>query len=228
MASHDRRSYAQYCGAARALDVLGERWTLLIVRDLLPGPRRYGELGARLPGISTDLLTSRLRTLEEHGLVARETEVGVGRPVSYRLTAAGQELRPIIEHLADIGVRWLGAPAGSEAQFDLGWALGAAVAHLRSADVPAVPLVVSCPGQGYVLVPADERVVLRYLDGPVAGSVVLSGALEAVLGVVTGHISRADASVDVDGDPDAVSAWIDAMVAAVPSPIRGPHVASPT
>src|ERR1700712_346727 len=114
VASPDRRSYGQYCGTARALDVLGERWTLLIIRDLLPGPRRYGELAARLPGIATDILTSRLRTLEQHGLVLRQQETGGGRPVSYQLTDAGQQLRPIIEQLADIGARWLGAPTTSD------------------------------------------------------------------------------------------------------------------
>ena len=63
------RSYRQYCGLARGLDLIGDRWVLLIVRELLPGPRRYGELLDGLPGIATNLLAERLRSMEDNGLV---------------------------------------------------------------------------------------------------------------------------------------------------------------
>ena len=68
------RSYNQYCALARALDVVGERWSLLIVRELLEGPRRFGELLEGLPGIATNLLTERLRSLEEAGVLARRPD----------------------------------------------------------------------------------------------------------------------------------------------------------
>ena len=67
-----RRGYDQYCAIATALDVVGERWTLLVVRDLFLGPKRYTDLREGLPGIATDLLTARLRRLEEAGLVVTE------------------------------------------------------------------------------------------------------------------------------------------------------------
>ena len=223
MTSSERRTYAQYCGTARALDVLGERWTLLVVRDLLPGPRRFGELAGRLPGISTDLLTNRLRTLEEHGLVIRTEEPGVGRPVSYRLTPAGQELRPIIEQLADIGARWLPRATDTDDHLDLGWALGAAAAHLRTADVPSMPVVISCPGQRFVLEPGADRVELRYLDEPVASSVVLAGAADMMLATISGHLPLDGGDVEVDGDPTAAAAWVDAIAASVPAAARGTH-----
>src|ERR1022692_4889160 len=69
--SMPRRSYDQYCPLARALDVVGERWTVLIVRELLAGPRRYTDLHADLPGVSTDVLASRLKEMENDGLVTR-------------------------------------------------------------------------------------------------------------------------------------------------------------
>ena len=65
------RSYQQFCGVARALDILGGRWTLLIVRELLPGPRRYGDLHAALVGITTNLLADRLRHLVDHGIIEK-------------------------------------------------------------------------------------------------------------------------------------------------------------
>ena len=68
------RSYRQYCGLARALDVVGDRWTLLVIRELLEGPRRYAELLDGLPGIATNLLAERLRSLEENGIVVRQPE----------------------------------------------------------------------------------------------------------------------------------------------------------
>ncbi len=66
-----RRSYDQYCAVARGLDVIGDRWTLLLVRDLLLGPKRYTDLQAGLPGIGTNLLADRLRELEDAGLIER-------------------------------------------------------------------------------------------------------------------------------------------------------------
>ncbi|THV37774.1 transcriptional regulator [Glycomyces buryatensis] len=93
------RSYGQFCGLARALDVVGDRWNLLIVRELLPGPMRFNELMTSLGGIATNLLTERLRTLEAEGIVERRLgEAGV----RYALTPWGAGLREPIEAF----VRW--------------------------------------------------------------------------------------------------------------------------
>ncbi len=100
-----KRSYGQHCGLAAALDVIGERWALLIVRDLAPGPRRFTDLFDGLPGISTDLLTDRLRSLETAGAVQRR-EVRTPVPAQlYELTDRGIELARLAGQLA----RW-GAP----------------------------------------------------------------------------------------------------------------------
>ncbi|MCO1576257.1 helix-turn-helix transcriptional regulator [Crossiella sp. SN42] len=96
------RSYGQYCGVARALDVVGDRWNLLIVRELLPGPQRYNELKTSLAGIATNLLAERLRSLEGNGIVERRLgDAGV----LYALTPWGAGLREPMEALG----RW-GAP----------------------------------------------------------------------------------------------------------------------
>lgn len=91
--------YQQQCPVARALDLVGEKWALLIVRDLLPGPQRFSDLLASLGTVTPKWLTQRLRELEEAGIVARAREEG-RREVWYRLTPAGNELAPVVEALA--------------------------------------------------------------------------------------------------------------------------------
>ncbi|MGB7234710.1 MAG: helix-turn-helix domain-containing protein [Rhodococcus sp. (in: high G+C Gram-positive bacteria)] len=95
------RSYGQYCGLARSLEVVGDRWNLLIVRQLLVAPARYRDLVDGLPGIATNLLADRLRDLEESGVVERRL-AGSGSVVEYVLTPWGSELREPIESL----IRW--------------------------------------------------------------------------------------------------------------------------
>ncbi len=105
-----RRSYRQYCALAKALDVVGERWTLLMVRELMIGPRRYRELLENLPGMGTNLLAARLKELEAQGLIERAAIEGSARTQGYALTDRGQELEPVIRGLIQWGVDLLGAP----------------------------------------------------------------------------------------------------------------------
>lgn len=107
----ERRSYDEYCGLAKALDVVGERWTLLVVRNLLLGPLRYNELLRGLPGITTNLLAKRLKEMEENGLIERVGSPGsTGR--SYRLAPLGLALEPVVHALGRWGWNWMDAPAG--------------------------------------------------------------------------------------------------------------------
>ncbi|WP_200308502.1 winged helix-turn-helix transcriptional regulator [Streptomyces adelaidensis] len=103
-----RRSYDQYCSAARALDLVGDRWTLLIVRELLAGPRRYTDLHADLPGVSTDVLASRLKDMERDGLATRRRLPPPGVAYVYELTARGRELLPVLQALGAWGESALG------------------------------------------------------------------------------------------------------------------------
>ena len=109
-----RKSYAQYCALARALDVVGERWTLLIVRDLLIGPKRYTDLRAGLPGIATDILTARLRRLEEAGFVRRRDLPPPAPATVYELTGTGDRLGPAILALGQVGLASLSGPQPGE------------------------------------------------------------------------------------------------------------------
>lgn len=98
-----RRSYDQYCPLARGMDVVGERWTVLIVRELLAGPRRYTDLHADLPGVSTDVLASRLKEMENDGLVTRRRLAPPAATAVYELTPRGRDLLPALMVLADWG-----------------------------------------------------------------------------------------------------------------------------
>ncbi|QEV21096.1 winged helix-turn-helix transcriptional regulator [Streptomyces alboniger] len=102
-----RRSYDQYCAAARALDAVGDRWTLLVVRELLVGPRRYTDLHADLPGVSTDVLASRLKDMEQQGLTTRRRLPPPAAAYVYELTLKGRQLLPVLEALAAWGVHGL-------------------------------------------------------------------------------------------------------------------------
>jgi DNA-binding HxlR family transcriptional regulator len=154
------RTYDQFCALALALDTVGDRWALLIVRDLLLGPRRFGQLLEGLPGIGTDILTARLRDLESAGVVARRQE---GRARWYELTEDGQALIPAMRELAVWGVRRLLAPP------------------LADRVPPRAVITALCLGQVGRLRGADGRYEVRV--GPEVATVkVTGGRLSAAQG----------------------------------------------
>lgn len=108
------RGYGQFCGVARALELVGGRWTLLIVRDLLIGPKRFTELQEGLPGIPTNILSSRLRELEEAGLVQRRLLARPASSVAYELTPYGLDLEEAVVRLGLWGSKSLGQPKESD------------------------------------------------------------------------------------------------------------------
>ena len=103
------RTYEHFCMLARALEQVGDRWTLLVVRDLLGAPRRFTDLIALLGGITPKTLTQRLRSLQEAGLVEADRQPG-RREVWYRLTPAGRDLAPVVESLFLWGLRHAARP----------------------------------------------------------------------------------------------------------------------
>ncbi|MFD3583718.1 winged helix-turn-helix transcriptional regulator [Streptomyces sp. NPDC058683] len=152
-----RRSYDQYCSAARALDVVGDRWTLLIVRELLAGPRRYTDLHADLPGVSTDVLASRLKDMERDGVTTRRRLPPPAAAYVYELTARGRELLPVLQALG----RWGEPELGERRPTD------AVRAHWF-----ALPLLRALDGEGLVEVRLGEGDFHLYAgaeDGPVYG-----------------------------------------------------------
>jgi len=130
------RSYQQFCPAARALDVVGERWTLLIVRDLLLGPKRYTDLQAGLPGIGPNVLADRLRSLEGAGLVRKRRLPPPAASTVYELTELGAGLRPALEELFRWGLHFAATPSAADA-VKASWWLPAIRAAIRPESVPA-------------------------------------------------------------------------------------------
>src|SRR5580658_4955190 len=138
------RSYGQYCSIAKALDVVGDRWTLLIVRELLiRGACRYTDLKDGLPGIATNLLSDRIRELESAGLITREDAPPPVATTLYRLTEAGAELRPVLDALGQWGVRYMAEPAEGD-EFRGHWFAFPAsfFLHDRDPDGPPVSIEV--------------------------------------------------------------------------------------
>ena len=109
-----KRSYRQYCALARALDIVGERWTLLLVRELVTGPKRYKDLLAALPGIGTNLLAARLKELADEGLIAQGRLPPPADVPVYELTELGEGLEPAILSLARWGQVFLGRPTRAQ------------------------------------------------------------------------------------------------------------------
>lgn len=192
------RSYGQFCGVARALDVVGDRWTLLIVRELLAGPMRYNELKRSLTGIATNLLAERLRALEEDGIVERR--LGDSGAL-YALTAWGAELRQPMEALGRWAAPLLEAGRGEDS-FQPRWLVLALPALLRGvAATPPVELGVEVEGSLIVLC-LDE-------DGPHAviqpnrkPDTILTATPEIVVALAAGAltIDQALATGHLEGD----------------------------
>ena len=121
------KRYGQACTIARALDVVGERWSLLLVRELILGPRRYRDLAAGLPGIPSNVLAARLKDLQAAGVITRRTLPAPTDVTVYELTEAGRALQPALKELLDWGLRYGPEPSRDDAG-QPGWALLASAA----------------------------------------------------------------------------------------------------
>ena len=202
------RSYQQFCPVAVALDVLGDRWTLLLARDLLwYGPQRYGELAERNPGMSTSLLADRLKSLTDHGLIER---IGDGY---YRLTESGQGLAPVIGALYSFGSGFLGEGPVTNTMIDTlvsTMAISNRAALLRRTENVAVSLTVDAASRVISLAPGQLAVDdSREPDGSIVCSadqfaLLLTGELDLDEAIVRG-------TVTLTGDREAVDAVLGAL-----------------
>ncbi|HEY1531692.1 MAG TPA: helix-turn-helix domain-containing protein [Galbitalea sp.] len=189
------RDYGQFGGISHALELVGERWALLIVRDLLVGPRRYGELAAGLPRIPTNILAARLKELQAAGILRRAPR---SRVIVYELTPYGRELEPIVLALGAWGFRAMGEPRDEQVitpdsmTMDLRTAFRASVA----AELPATSYAARL-GASQLLIRVDgPRLDVKRGDGPVDLSFVagrglhrlISGELEAAQALASGQI----------------------------------------
>lgn len=195
----DVKRYGQRCPVATALDVVGERWTPLIVRELLLGPRRFTDLAEGLPGIGTNILTNRLAGLQEHGVIERHT---LRRPTPvavYELTQAGRALAPVLRELRAWGAQY-GPPARAGDAVQPAWVLQSAASRNPRLG----------PGRTCELRVGDDAFGLSGTDDGVdvtAGSVsspeaVLTVEPRVLLRLASGRIDPVDAapSITVEGD----------------------------
>jgi DNA-binding HxlR family transcriptional regulator len=201
------RSYGQYCSLARALDVVGDRWTLLIVRELaVRGPSRYTDLRYGLPGIATNMLADRLREMEETGIVRREDAPPPIATTLFSLTERGQALMPVLVALG----QW-GAPLMKERdddEFRSHWLKYPLENMFVDAEPDAAPVTVE-------LRTGDEPVVVETSGGAVhvrpgiaeSADAVVTGDPDVVLGLLTGTLDLRSAKrqgVRVEGDARAL------------------------
>jgi DNA-binding HxlR family transcriptional regulator len=203
------KRYDQYCPVAHALDLVGERWALLVVRELMHGPKRYTDLAERLPGIGTNILASRLRDLEACGIVTKRTLPPPAASRVYELTDYGRELRSVMRELALWGARSLGPPTDADELFT-GWLANAV-------DIVLAPLA---PSGRFEFRVGDE--VASLVDGEAqAGSieepdVVVEGDAD---GIYHMFIDRRLDGVKIDGDRRLLEQLIDAAPAPVELPV---------
>jgi DNA-binding HxlR family transcriptional regulator len=201
-----RKRYDMYCPVAHALGLVGERWALLVVLELMHGPKRYTDLAENLPGIGTNILASRLRDLEEHGIVTKRTLPPPAASRVYELTEYGHGLRPAIRELALWGARSLGPPSNGEELFP-GWLANA----LDTVLAPLAP-----PGRFEFRV-GDEIASLvdgEALAGPVENpEVVIEGDPE---GIYHMFVDRRLDLVSVEGDRDL----LERLIESAPAPLE--------
>lgn len=189
------RDYGQYCGITRALELVGERWALLIVRDLLVGPRRYGELAAGLPRIPSNILAARLKELQEAGILRRAPR---SRVIVYELTPYGRELEPVVLALGAWGFKAMGDPREEQVLTPdaLAITLRTAFRPQVAADLPATAyaahlgptgLLVRVDGPSLVVTRGDGPADLAFAAGPSIHRVI-SGELAPGRAIETGVV----------------------------------------
>src|SRR5579859_7331726 len=188
------RSYRQTCALAKALDVIGDRWNLLIVRELLlRGACRYTDLRNGLPGIATNLLADRLRELEQAGVVAREEAPPPIATTLFRLTERGEALDPVVRELGKWGVSLVSE--GSDEDVFRGHWLELPTALFLEDHAPERPAIAIAVDTG------DEPMVIETVDGAVRArpgaaadpDLVLSGPPKLLLGAISGHLTLDEA-----------------------------------
>jgi len=190
------REYGQYSGVSRAMELVGERWALLIVRDLLVGPRRYGELATGLPRIPSNILAARLRELQAAGVIRRAPR---SRVIVYELTPFGRELEPVVLALGAWGFKAMGEPRQEQIitpdsmTMDLRTAFRPQVAATLpatayAAGFGAAELLIRVDGSSLNVTRGDGPVDLAFTAGPDI-RLLISGELAPARAITTGVVT---------------------------------------
>ncbi|KUJ65611.1 hypothetical protein ACZ90_45765 [Streptomyces albus subsp. albus] len=225
----------EYCPVTAGVEAVGDRWTLLVLRELLLGSDRFNDIHRGLPGISRTLLSARLRRMRAHGLITRAPDAD-GRP-AYRLTAAGAALEPLVWHLGDWARRWaLGDP--SREQLDGGWMLWRLRQYVRPEALPGRRVVVEftlrlagAPDDRawLVLSPGDDVSACRVHPGydvDVWVSADLAEMHKVVAGTSTLDAARQAGHIRIDGEPGLATAFPRWFAWRTPAPTPEPFPAS--
>jgi DNA-binding HxlR family transcriptional regulator len=202
------KRYEQYCPMAHALDLVGDRWTLLVVRELMHGPKRYTDLVEHLHGIGTNILAARLRDLEANGIVARRTLPPPAASKVYELTDYGRGLKSAMRELAMWGARSLGPPTAGDELFE-GWLASA----MDIARAPVAP-----PGRFEFRAGSETASLVdgEVLDGPIDDpGVVVEGEPEGIYAL---FVNRCLDDVTITGDQRLLDKLLDAVPPRVEAP----------
>lgn len=210
--SSSRRSYGQYCALARALDIVGERWSLLLVRELLLGPRRYTDLLAGLPGIGTNLLARRLRDLEQAGVLERQILPPPAGSTVYALTTRGQQLESAIIALGRFGGHFL--PTAEHAdEFQPRWAVVGLKLTFQAAAAQAIRTT-------YELRLDHEIYQVRVTDGAMQAhqgqadnpDLVIHTSATGFRDLLSGHLTPettiADGTLEIEGPIEELDTFV--------------------
>jgi DNA-binding HxlR family transcriptional regulator len=230
-------SYHQFCPVAKAMELLDERWTLLIVRELVTGSQHFNELRRGVPRMSPTLLSKRLQQLVRAGIVDRQTD---GNQVRYVLSPAGQELRPVVEALGAWGIRWIGHLGDEDLDPKLLlWDMhrninhaavpaGRTVVQFTFSDVPA-----ATRNWWLVITPADADADVCDADPGYPVTVTVTASLRRMVEIWRGDLGWSDAlrsgGVEVHGPQAlrrAVPHWF-TLSAFAPVPRPGKHLTLP-
>lgn len=209
-----RKGYGQFCGLVRAVEIVGERWALLIIRDLLVGARRYTDLLNGLPGIPTNILASRLKELEEAGVVTRRLLPHPKRSVVYELTEYGRELEPAVLALG----RW-GAKALTEPEPDEIVTTSSMMMALRSTFRPEATRELEARFElrmGEIVINVRiENGTLEIEEGEIQDAALVIETDPAIKALMAAELSPSEAlakgSVNLTGDPALLTRFVEAF-----------------
>jgi DNA-binding HxlR family transcriptional regulator len=202
------RKFDQYCPMAHALSLVGERWSLLIVRELLQGPKRYTDLSNGLPGIGTNILAARLRDLEQCGVVHKRKLPPPAASTVYELTQYGAELREAMYALARWGARTLGPPTAEDELYPE-WGMNGLPALFNAEEARGLT-------ETYVFDVGGDVFTARIVDGSLDvgmgaaedADLVVTVDMDTFFALASGRLELRDAAqrglARVEGDPDAV------------------------
>jgi DNA-binding HxlR family transcriptional regulator len=215
------RSYDQYCPGARALDIVGRRWTLLIVRELMAVPKRYTDLLAGLPGIGPNVLAARLHEMEAFGLIQRRALPPPAASTVYELTDLGQGLIPVIRDLRRWGTNFLGPPTKSD-RVQVPWLVGAMMGAFRPGAARGVCETYEFRIDGLVFqIRVDDDTVELEFGSASEPDLRISTDKETLAALISRQLSPSQAvrrgKAQLQGDLDVAERWVEILGLPVPT-----------